>query len=90
MLQMVSDEGHFEDGRKQDATLQLWGIGLQIAGEDALVMHEEKHVLFDEENHSNSFNDSDEDMEELVNDEQEKLFLHINTRLLEDLMDNGL
>jgi len=53
-------------------------------------MHEEKHVLFDEENHSNSFNDSDEDMEELVNDEQEKLFLHINTRLLEDLMDNGL
>jgi hypothetical protein len=28
MLQMVSDEGHFEDGGKRDETLQLWGIGL--------------------------------------------------------------
>jgi len=53
-------------------------------------MHEEKHVLFDEEDHSHSFNDSDEDMEELVNDEQGKKNLHINTGLLEDLMDNGL
>jgi hypothetical protein len=37
-------------------------------------MHEEKHVLFDEEDHSDSFNDSDKDMEELVNDEQENCF----------------
>jgi hypothetical protein len=53
-------------------------------------MHKEKHALSDEENHFDSSNDSDEDMEELANDEQEKLFLHINTCLLEDLMDNGL
>jgi hypothetical protein len=51
-------------------------------------MHEEKHALSDEEDHFDSLNDSNEDMEELVDDEQEKLFLHINTCLLEDLVDN--
>jgi hypothetical protein len=53
-------------------------------------MHEEKHALSNEVDHSDSFNDSDEDMEELANDEQEKLFLHINTSSLEDVVDNGL
>jgi hypothetical protein len=38
-------------------------------GEDALAMHEEKHALSYEENHLNSFNDSDENMEELTDDE---------------------
>jgi hypothetical protein len=59
-------------------------------GEDALAMHEEKHALFDEEDHLNSSNDSNENMEELTYDEQEKMFLNINIGLLEDLMDNGL
>ncbi len=53
-------------------------------------MHEEKHALFDEEDHLNSSNDSNENMEELTYDEQEKMFLNINIGLLEDLMDNGL
>jgi hypothetical protein len=38
-------------------------------GKDALTIHEEKHALFDEENHFDFFNDSNEDMEELVDDE---------------------
>ncbi len=53
-------------------------------------MHEEKHALSDEENHFDSFDDSNENTEELVNDEQGKLFLHNNTCLSKDLMGNGL
>ncbi len=55
------------------------------------MMHEEKHVLPDEEDHSDSsYDDLNENMEELTNDEQGKLVMYNNTRLIEDLMDNGL
>jgi hypothetical protein len=43
-----------------------------------LAMHEGIHALFDEEDHSDFFNDLDEEMEELINDEQGKLFLQNN------------
>lgn len=66
---MVLDARQFEDERNRDETLQLWWIGPQTMGKDALTIHEEKYALFDEENHSDFFNDSNEDMEELVDDE---------------------
>ncbi len=66
---MVLDARHFEDEGNRDETLKLWGIGPQTMGKDALTIHEDKHALFDEKNHSNFSNDSDEDMEELVDDE---------------------
>jgi hypothetical protein len=53
-------------------------------------MHERKHALSNEEDHFDSSNDLDENMEELADDEQGKLFLQNNIGLLEDLMDNGL
>ncbi len=59
-----------EDEGKHDETLQLWGIGLQTLGLDSSTMHEEKQASFDEENHFDfSDDDSNFDMEELVDDE---------------------
>lgn len=58
--------------------------------EDVSIVHEEKHALFGEEDHYNSSDDLDEEMEELIDDEQGKLFLQNDTNLLEDLMDNGV
>lgn len=70
--------------------MQLWGIGFQTMGKHASTMHEEKQTLSNEEDHFDSSNDSNEDIEELADDEQGKLFMHNNTCLLEDLMDDGL
>ncbi len=48
-----------------------------------------KHALSGEENHYDSFDDLDEEMEELIDDEQGKLFLQNDTSLSKDRMDNG-
>ncbi len=37
--------------------------------EDVLIVHEEKHALFGEEDHYDSSNDFDEEMEKLTDDE---------------------
>jgi hypothetical protein len=88
MLQIVLGARHFEDEKKQDETLQLWGS--QTVKEDVLVIHEEKHALSGEEDHYDYLDDLDEEMEVLIDDEQGKLFLQNDTSLSEDRMDNGL
>jgi hypothetical protein len=51
-------------------------------------MQEKSQTLFNEGKKSNVSNEYDQEMEEMVEDEQGKLFLQNKSKLIKDVMDN--
>lgn len=53
-------------------------------------IQENRQPLFDDETNNSSIDDFDEEMVDLVDDEQKKLFLQNKVTIVENLMDNRL
>ncbi len=53
-------------------------------------IQENRQPLFDDETNNSSVDDFDEEMVDVINDEQKKLFLQNKVMVVEDLTDNKL
>jgi hypothetical protein len=58
--------------------------------EGRMSIQENRQPLFDDETNNSSIDDFDEEMVDLVDDEQKKLFLQNKVTIVENLMDNRL
>jgi hypothetical protein len=77
MLQLITNKNIEDEDHVQDEPLQLWGIQLLPMEKEEKGMHilENGQPLFDDESNNSSTKDLDEEMKDVVDDEQRKLFL---------------
>jgi hypothetical protein len=68
----------------------LWGIGFQLLEikRDMSMLQKDNQTLSKYEINFNSFDDLNEEMEEMEDDEQRRLFLEDKLKVVKDLMDN--
>jgi hypothetical protein len=92
MLQLVKDKGCSEDEGSPNETLQLWGIRHRPLEKvkEGLIVQDDGDPLYDDEVHSDSFDDTDTKMEDVVDDGMNNLFLLVQSKAFKDLMDNGM
>jgi hypothetical protein len=87
MLQLVENKGCNEDEGSPNETLQLFGIRhwpLEKVNEGSVVQDDDD-PLYDDEVCSDSFDDSNIKMEDVVDDGMNNLFLLVQSKAIKDL-----
>jgi len=91
MLQLVKNKGCGEDEGSPNETLRLWGIRHRPLEKvkEGLIVEDHDDPLYDDEIHSNSFDDSNIKMEDVVDDGMNNLFLLVQSKAIKDLLIMG-